>query len=212
MDFLNNKYSEKEIRKAINQLSKNNWYNISEYQTLSEDFIREFQDKVDWSFISRYQKLSEDFIRQFQDKVNWNMISFYQKLSEDFIREFQDKVDWYNISCNQKLSEDFIREFQDKVDWNCISKYQKLSEDFIREFQSKLNWYYICYNEELQVLDKFCEDFDKKLCYDNIWRINGEYHRTLGPAIDNKFWYRGQKIEVSNMKQYKHWLKLRIFS
>ena len=41
--------------------------------------------------------LTEDFIRENQDKVNWNDISFYQKLSEDFIKEFQDRFNWYYI-------------------------------------------------------------------------------------------------------------------
>jgi hypothetical protein len=168
MNFINKKYSEEEeIRKIINKLSKDDWNYISYYQMLSEDFIREFQDKVYWDNISEYQTLSEDFIREFQNKVNWSNISFYQTLSEDFIREFKNKVDWY----------------------------------------------YIRLNENLKVSDKFCEDFDEKLCLYNIWRINGKYHRTLGPAISNEFWYRGQKAEnISNMKQYKRWLKLRIFS
>ena len=56
--------------------------------------VEEFQDKVNWEWISEYQKLSESFIREFKDKVNWNGISAYQKLSESFIREFQDKVNW----------------------------------------------------------------------------------------------------------------------
>jgi hypothetical protein len=53
--------------------------------------------KDDCEFISYNQELSENFIRQFQDKVNWNMISFYQTLSEDFIRQFQDKVNWLKL-------------------------------------------------------------------------------------------------------------------
>jgi hypothetical protein len=73
-------------------------------------------DNVDWYNISKYQKLSEDFIREFQDEVDWDNISSYQKLSEDFIREFQNKVDWYWISLNQKLSEDFIKEFNLNID------------------------------------------------------------------------------------------------
>jgi hypothetical protein len=51
-----------------------------------------------------------------------------------------------------------------------------------------------------------------KLCYNNIWIINGEFHRTLGSTYENGFWYCGQFAEgVSNMKQYKRWLNLRIF-
>jgi hypothetical protein len=166
MNFINKKYSEEEIRKVINQSSKDDWI----------------------------------------------YISLHQKLSEDFIREFQNKVDWMDISWNQTLSEDFIREFQDKVNWRNISLKQTLSENFIREFQGKLNWQNIRWNEKLQVSDKFCEEFDKKIGYYNRWIINGEYHRTLGPARDNEFWYRGKYIEVPNMTQYQHWLKLRIFS
>ena len=86
---------------------------------------------VDWSYISQSQQLSEDFIREFKDKVNWNTISFYQKLSEDFIREFKDKVDWYYISSYQKLSEDFIRDNKDKVNW--LYKSSKFKEEKIRE-------------------------------------------------------------------------------
>jgi hypothetical protein len=116
---------------------------------------------------------------------------------------------------NEKYSEEEIRKVINQLsesDWNYISSYQTLSEDFIREFKNKVNWIYIRWNEKLQVSDKFCENFDHKLCYNNVWKINGKYHRTLGPAKNNEFWYRGKKIEVSNMKQYKHWLKLRIFS
>ncbi len=57
----------------------------------------------DWVFTSKYYKLSEDFIREFQDKVDWESILIYQRLSEDFIREFQDKVYWSLISVNQTL-------------------------------------------------------------------------------------------------------------
>jgi hypothetical protein len=139
-----------------------------------------------------------------------------KKYSEEEIRKVVNKLnnyDWYYISCYQTLSEKFIREFQDKISWYYISCYQTLSEDFIREFQDKLNWEYIRYNINLQVSDKFCEEFDEKLCLYNIWIINGKFHRTLGPAKNNEFWYRGQKAEkVSNMKEYQHWLKLRIFS
>ena len=115
------------------------WFDISKYQKLSEDFIRDFRNEVNWGYISQYQQLSEDFIREFSHRVNWRCISYIQKLSEEFIREFQDNIDWFSISKYQKLSEDFIREFADKVDWGYISAHQKLSESFIREFKDKLN-------------------------------------------------------------------------
>ena len=101
--------------------------------------------KEDWGLISKHQHLSEDFIREFKDKVDWLLIAEYQHLSEDFIREFKNKVNWELISTYQHLSEDFIREFKDLVNWGLISKHQHLSKDFIREFNlsiSEDNWLY----------------------------------------------------------------------
>src|SRR5690606_28635474 len=89
------------IRDYGDSISNEDWYfywiDISRSKTLSEEFIREFQDKVSWIDISHYQKLSEDFMRKFQDKINWACISHKQNLSEEFIKEFQDEVDWYYI-------------------------------------------------------------------------------------------------------------------
>ena len=92
------------------------WDNWEFYadNTLTEDFIREFKDKVDWEYISEFQKLSEDFIREFKDNVSWSFVSINQKLSENFIREFQDKVDWFLIYAYQTLSKEFKEEFKDK--------------------------------------------------------------------------------------------------
>ena len=147
------------------------WYYISQYQKLSEDFIREFKDSVDWDRISKYQKLSEDFIREFKDSVYWDNISKYQKLSEDFIREFKDSVDWHYISIYQKLSEDFIREFKDSVHWGFISKYQKLSEDFIREFKDSVHWGYISYSQKLS--EDFILEF-KLTISENNWQYKSK--------------------------------------
>jgi len=159
-----NKYPElilifKNSKKII--LDKNSWYYISEYQKLSESFIREFQDKLDWYDISKHQILSESFIKEFKDKVKWYYISMYQKLSESFIREFKDKVNWSCISSYQKLSEDFIEEFKDHVIWSYISSYQKLSEEFIREFKHKLDWY--CISKYQKLSKEFIEEFQDKL-------------------------------------------------
>ena len=104
------KLLEERYRKPISEFTSIYWDNISkdEELELSENFIREFQDKVNWTWISKYQKLSEDFMREFQDKLYWPYISIYQKLSEDFIREFISKVNMFYVSEYQKVSHDFI--------------------------------------------------------------------------------------------------------
>jgi hypothetical protein len=51
--------------------------------------IKELRELIKyWDEISARKKLSEDFIKEFKDKVNWDNISQFQKLSEKFIREF----------------------------------------------------------------------------------------------------------------------------
>jgi intein-encoded DNA endonuclease-like protein len=75
-----------------------------------------------WEYISYYQKLPEDFIHEFQDRVDWHWISARQKLSEDFIRKFQDRVDWFWISTRQEFSEDFYFDFADRIEFRLIDK------------------------------------------------------------------------------------------
>ena len=38
-------------------------------QTLSEDFIKEFKDKVYWYWISKFQNLSKEFKEEFKTKL-----------------------------------------------------------------------------------------------------------------------------------------------
>jgi hypothetical protein len=70
------------------ELSRMHWKGISEI-IITEEFMREFQDKIDWVRVSKSQKLSESFICEFQDKVDWTYISGYQKLSDDFLIEYK---------------------------------------------------------------------------------------------------------------------------
>ena len=48
-------------------------------------------DWSDWEFYAD-NTLTEDFIREFKDKVNWYFISEYQTLSEDFKEEFKKEL------------------------------------------------------------------------------------------------------------------------
>ena len=83
---------------------------ITDIEKFFDENINNFE--VDWNYISEYQTLSEEFIEKYSDKVNWDDISEYQKLSEDFIEKHSDKVDWFCISRYQKLSEKFIKKYK----------------------------------------------------------------------------------------------------
>ena len=161
---MTNKIDNNKTLKRANEIlgaNYDNWARLSLCESLTEDFIQEFKDKVDWFCISRYSHLSEDFIRKFADRVDWYYISAYQHLSENFIREFADRVAWDWIVKYQPLSEEFIREFKDKVNWNYISANQHLSENFIREFKDEVNWAWISAYQHLS--KEFIEEFKDKI-------------------------------------------------
>jgi hypothetical protein len=111
---------------------KVNWYYVSQYQRLSEEFIKEFQDKVNWYYVSQYQRLSEEFIKEFQDKVNWSCVSECQKLSEKFIREFNIEVpsnNWLYASTEEKIN--YIKKnTQYEVIDDCIIAYKSVRDDY----------------------------------------------------------------------------------
>jgi hypothetical protein len=165
---------------------------------------KEFQDKVDWGYISNYQTLSEDFIREFKDKVDWEYISTFQKLSENFIREFQYKVYWGYISRFQNLSENIIREFKDKVNWNVISKYQNLSKEFISEFPNNID--IEIYNrvhrkrtwkEKRNEMRKYATKYNLK--FDGKYLYAFRNHDKWGRGVFNK------TIYYENGKYYRDW-------
>lgn len=96
------------------------WENIiSEDPNLSEDFIREFQDRMWWWKICWHSKLSENFIREFQDKVDWAYISRYQRFTSNFYYEFKDKINVQSLFGNKNMKIDIspkiIEEEKDKI-------------------------------------------------------------------------------------------------
>ena len=135
-----NKKVEQELNKIMKRYNYRsivdvNWNVISIYQQLSEDFIKEFKNKLDWPCVSNYQKLSEDFIREIQDYVNWDCISYKKILSEHFIREFKSKLNWYYISYKQMLSDSFIKEFRSKLDLEAMLKCDRITKKFYYELK-----------------------------------------------------------------------------
>ena len=173
---------------AILGTNYDNWVSLSMHKGLTEDFIREFADRVDWEWISIYHQLSESFIREFADRVYWYWISKYKHLSEDFIREFADELDWVGISLYQRLSEDFIRENKYRVNWHCVSIYQHLSENFIREFADRLNWDSISIHQHLS--EDFIREFADKVKWDWIakfQRLSKEFIEEFKDNIYMKF-------------------------
>jgi hypothetical protein len=136
--LITNQFSLEVLEQYADKL-EGNWWRVSKYQSLTEDFMRKFEGKLNWDVISQYQILSEKFMAEFEDKVSWNKICQYQRLSEGFIKQFKDKMVWHTICEHQKLSEDFMIAFADKINWEKVSQFQKMSLSFMEEMWSKVD-------------------------------------------------------------------------
>ena len=64
--------------------------------------------KRDWSFLCHSKDLSEEFMREFKDKINWKHISRYQELSKSFIIEFKDRLCLKILLKRDLITQEFI--------------------------------------------------------------------------------------------------------
>ncbi len=77
-----------------------NTCNISNYYNLFPSIViylvntSSLHESIQWDYKPIYKKLSEDFIREFQNKVVWAWIFKKQTLSEEFRQEFAHKLNW----------------------------------------------------------------------------------------------------------------------
>jgi hypothetical protein len=108
---------------------------VLQYQTLSESFIRKHQDELNWYFVFGFQDLTEDFIREFIDKIDrnnaWENLFKKQTLSDKFIEEFAHKVDWNDVSTSQKLPLTSIIKYTKYLNWNKVYYNNKNFKDYI---------------------------------------------------------------------------------
>jgi hypothetical protein len=79
------------LKKTINEISPET---LVEWYMLVQNSSKTMHDKLEnygtsvWQEISQ-KPLTEDFIRDFQDKVDWEKIACYQNLSERFLTDFK---------------------------------------------------------------------------------------------------------------------------
>lgn len=99
-------------------------------------FPKELLDKLEWSLLD-YTKFSEDFIRDYDDKVDWTRVSCDMKLSSDFIRDYADKLDWYLVSYYQVLTDDLVDEFEDRIEWIPFSSPTSSTTLFLEENKNR---------------------------------------------------------------------------
>ena len=101
-----------------NELSADEWRDISKKYELSVEMMRLFQNKIFWFYIAKYQTLSLDFIKEFMNdqlKNYMDVVCRHQQLTPEFIEEFKDIIDWDVVIENQSLPLDFILKHLDDI-------------------------------------------------------------------------------------------------
>ena len=193
-------------------ITNKQWEDISKHQKLSEDFIREFQDKVCWLLISKYQKLSESFIREFQHKVDWVFISVYQKLSNEFIEEFKDRLDLNRIkdSWHYKTTEEKKQAVIDTGLYECHDTYFIAYKGIRSDRHSSFNFQYKY--EKGGTYESWCDCSDdensfglsvwdkpnaRQYCDELVVRVKVNYE-DVGRVVHDGGKIRCFKIEVLN--------------
>lgn len=114
------------------------WYRISNEFHLSDQFIEDFNDKLDWFNLCDTQELSLNILDKFFTKILWYKVFILQDLPEEFI--LNHKKDWT------------------ESEWEYILTNQKLSIDTIKENLHRIpirNWHTIFWNEQMDI-DEMC--------------------------------------------------------
>jgi hypothetical protein len=114
-------YGFKRSLKNFRNINSYYWNHISTHTDISEDFIREFQDKLDWDSISQYQNLSESFMEEFKHKLDWYLISTFQKMSKDFIIKFTDELEPLGLIQNKYIDKDLARKIKITINRNLLN-------------------------------------------------------------------------------------------
>ncbi len=164
------------------------WKSVFLWDRKDENFVRNNLSKIQndsrtWSYISMEQSISEQFLRDFEDKIHFNCVASKMDkvvLSDAFVEDFKYILAKNNILKTQKnnLSKTFLQEYKifdidyfyqniteewiklqpaHRLDWGLISKLTPLSEDFIFDFFEKLNFLKITKKQ------RFSEDFIRKI-------------------------------------------------
>jgi hypothetical protein len=116
------------INYAVTSLTSGlDMYSLLRKFKVSDEFLRYYinTDRIcgtHWGPIACFQNLTEQFMIDYQYKLDWMWVCIHQKLSESFMRKMKNQVKWNYAAENQKMSSDFIIEFCDDINYYCLVK------------------------------------------------------------------------------------------
>lgn len=100
------------------------WNGVLKYHKLSEELLSkilnsDLKSYLNMEYVCIYQTLSENFIRQYLQDIDnhdcWHEIGIHQQLSKTFIMEFANKLEIHDIIIYQEIDSDIIKAFAEKI-------------------------------------------------------------------------------------------------
>jgi hypothetical protein len=174
------------------------YYQISRYQFLTEEYMRDYDRWLDWELISKYQKMSLTFMEEYSDQLNWTLVCQNNIIPIDFLDRIipisylgrkQAYVSWETIS-EKELTLEQIRHYHKYLNWDSISKLQDLTEEIITEFRERVNWdmlyRYNHTNLSYEFIKKNVYKFNKDLILNGYGKFSQKETRELKRLVNFK--------------------------
>lgn len=133
-------------RDLLMRLNEEMWYDISCSHgkgifKLSDDFIKEYKDKVDWAVITKdyMNDMSLEFMSDMGSYIRWDIMCRGMELDIDIVRAHEVDMDWSYISRYWRIDIDLFREFSHKIRWDIVSRYRVIGDLLMDNFYDKLD-------------------------------------------------------------------------
>lgn len=135
----------------------NHWPLVSQFQQLSEAFMRKYYKFIDWRRVSAYQTLSVEFMRDFSDRISWLEVTKNQDMTYEFMLEYFYEIEWCEIKYNDIIDPNMVLRFASAICPECLSGGILLSEKSIENNMEKIDWEILCRSQFLteKVIEKF---------------------------------------------------------
>lgn len=120
---------------------------FSFHHHLPEKFIEVNQDVLDWGLISQYQILSEDFIRNHESHLHMPSLfireEIMRNMSDSFLAEYHDQIEEAKKSSEYEVVfESDIEKFIDEgksINWDFLCCVKPLSDLFVKKYRNYIN-------------------------------------------------------------------------
>lgn len=196
LDLRNKQYKESKLNKESADFSREDWNDVSLYQSLTKDFMLSHIDDINWSLALENKNIDipEEVLsnNKVASYLDWDKLSVQRKFSPQFIQNnpnrvnifdqleyhnFTDKelalFNWVEIAKNKDIAENIILKYNidlNFIPWDTVD-INKFSEKFFLAKSRDINWKKLLSNPNVN------EDFISN--HMNEFNISELYDREL---------------------------------